>query len=247
MSSGHFPFSCLCGGNFLIKTVFKHKGTGIAIVVIAIVLLAFGIYKLNDFNKAELVSTQGRTFEKAVVTGITKDNLAEDGERYGNQEVILEIKSGELKGQRVEATSPNGTLFGAACTVGMNVIAIVSITGEECVYCIQSGQNLCNFLFCSDFCSLPVACRRQKGAEVCLVSGIIRFIHFLCFLSSYLQRLFAFFQCGNRCCRYNCNYDTCGRRYKLKIGFSYNRNGFRSVYGRSFSKAVRLSGRNKRL
>ena len=54
---------------------------------------------------------------------------------------MLYIKSGALKGQTVEATSSNGTLFGAACRDGMSVIAIVSVSGESSVVTVYSQDR----------------------------------------------------------------------------------------------------------
>ena len=131
-----------------------------AVVVMAVVYLAVLIV-CNDIDKKEMVSTDGRTFEKAVVTEITKDNLYEDGSRAGNQEVILRINSGELKGQEVEATSPDGMLFGATCEVGMKVIAIVSISdGNNLVTVYSQDRSMAIYGFAAffDLC-------------VCLVGG----------------------------------------------------------------------------
>ena len=131
-----------------------------AVVVMAVVYLAVLIV-CNDIDKKEMVSTDGRTFEKAVVTEITKDNLYEDGSRAGNQEVILRINSGELKGQEVEATSPDGMLFGATCEVGMKVIAIVSISdGNNLVTVYSQDRSMAIYGFAAFF----VLC-------VCLVGG----------------------------------------------------------------------------
>lgn len=131
-----------------------------AVVVMAVVYLAVLIV-CNDIDKKEIVSTDGRTFEKAVVTEITKDNLYEDGSRAGNQEVILRINSGELKGQEVEATSPDGMLFGATCEVGMKVIAIVSISdGNNLVTVYSQDRSMAIYGFAAFF----VLC-------VCLVGG----------------------------------------------------------------------------
>ena len=131
-----------------------------AVVVMAVVYLAVLIV-CNDIDKKEMVSTDGRTFEKAVVTEITKDNLYEDGSRAGNQEVILRINSGELKGQEVEATSPDGMLFGATCKVGMKVIAIVSISdGNNLVTVYSQDRSMAIYGFAAFF----VLC-------VCLVGG----------------------------------------------------------------------------
>lgn len=131
-----------------------------AVVVMAVVYLAVLIV-CNDIDKKEMVSTDGRTFEKAVVTEITKDNLYEDGSRAGDQEVILRINSGELKGQEVEATSPDGMLFGATCEVGMKVIAIVSISdGNNLVTVYSQDRSMAIYGFAAFF----VLC-------VCLVGG----------------------------------------------------------------------------
>lgn len=131
-----------------------------AVVVMAVIYLAVLIV-CNDIDKKEMVSTDGRTFEKAVVTEITKDNLYEDGSRAGNQEVILRINSGELKGQEVEATSPDGMLFGATCEVGMKVIAIVSISdGNNLVTVYSQDRSMAIYGFAAFF----VLC-------VCLVGG----------------------------------------------------------------------------
>ena len=131
-----------------------------AVVVMAVIYLAV-LIGCNDIDKKEMVSTDGRTFEKAVVTEITKDNLYEDGSRAGNQEVILRINSGELKGQEVEATSPDGMLFGATCEVGMKVIAIVSISdGNNLVTVYSQDRSMAIYGFAAFF----VLC-------VCLVGG----------------------------------------------------------------------------
>ncbi len=88
--------------------IIRSKLFKFTLFALAAALIITIVYTLNSFDKAELVSTSGRTFERAQVTEIIEDNLQEDGNRYGNQRVMLYIKSGELKGQTVEATSPNG-------------------------------------------------------------------------------------------------------------------------------------------
>lgn len=42
---------------------------------------------------------------KHVVTKITKDNLAEDGNRYGTQEVRVQVKSGAYAGEELEPST----------------------------------------------------------------------------------------------------------------------------------------------
>ena len=58
--------------------------------------------KVNQFEKVPLISTEGQSYEKAIVTKITKDNLAEDGQRYGTQEVRVQIKSGAHTGEELD-------------------------------------------------------------------------------------------------------------------------------------------------
>ena len=125
----------------MLREIIRGKLFKFALFALAAALIITAVCALNSFDKAELVSTSGRTFERAQVTEIIEDNLQEDGNRYGNQRVMLYIKSGALKGQTVEATSPNGTLFGAACRKGMSVIAIVSVSGESSVVTVYSRDR----------------------------------------------------------------------------------------------------------
>lgn len=124
----------------IINKILSMK-TKIIVAVLFIVVFAAAIYKINDFEKTPLTSNVGQSYEKAIVAEITKDNIQEDGNRYGNQEVILEIRSGEHKGEKLEATSPSGTLFGAECVVGMRVIAIVSTTEDTVVTTVYSQDR----------------------------------------------------------------------------------------------------------
>ncbi len=74
------------------------------LLVFGVVFVAFLIL-LNRVEKPVFVTTAGRTFEKARVEEILKDNIQENGRRYGEQEVLLLMLSGPKKGQTVEATS----------------------------------------------------------------------------------------------------------------------------------------------
>lgn len=125
----------------MFREIIRGKLFKFALFALTAALIITAVCALNSFDKAELVSTSGRTFERAQVTEIIEDNLQEDGNRYGNQRVMLYIKSGALKGQTVEATSPNGTLFGAACRKGMSVIAIVSVSDESSVVTVYSRDR----------------------------------------------------------------------------------------------------------
>ena len=86
----------------------------IAIISIALII-AFGI-SLNNVEKTELQSTDGRDFEKATVTEIvssdysdstSKDydgSVGEDGSvRAGQQQIKVKIRTGEHKGEILDA------------------------------------------------------------------------------------------------------------------------------------------------
>lgn len=96
--------------------------------VILILTIAFAVflYWFNQIERESLYETEGRTFEKAVVVGILKDNITESGNRIGNQIVSLELKTGKFRGNTVEAVSSSSYLYGAHCEEGMRVIAEVN-------------------------------------------------------------------------------------------------------------------------
>ena len=112
-----------------------------AVIAVLAVVFALFLYQLNQVQKPELVTTVGRTFEHARVVEVVKDNLQEDGHRYGEQQVRLLMLSGSKQGQTVDATSAAGYLFGAGCTPGMEVIAIQSVSGDISVTSVYSADR----------------------------------------------------------------------------------------------------------
>lgn len=126
------------------KEILHDRKKLILIISLSVLLIAFLIF-LYFFNtsieKPSLVNTNGRTFEKAEVVEIVKDNIQENGARIGNQEVKLKMLTGELAGQIVDATSSDGNLFGATCTVGMKVVTITSISGDVTVTSVYSQDR----------------------------------------------------------------------------------------------------------
>lgn len=154
----------------------KKRLLQLIFAILAALLTILGIYRLNDFEKTPLVSTQGRTFEKAQVVRVLEDNLQEDGNRYGNQRVLLSIQSGSLKGENVEATSPNGTLFGAVCREGMSVIAIVSTNGESSVCTVYSRDRsipIAGFVLAFVLCLWLVGGKKGLKAALCLALSMV--------------------------------------------------------------------------
>ena len=145
----------------------KGKITGYIIAVVVTAICAVLTVMLNSFDKVELVSTYNRTFEKATVVKVTKDNLQEDGERYGNQEVVLRMKTGSYSGQDVSAISPNGNLFGAACTAGLDVIAIVSAnnSGDPVVTVYSRDREYVVYVFVALFILMLWLVGGRKGLK----------------------------------------------------------------------------------
>lgn len=109
------------------------------LVLLALFLLL--VVRLNQVDKVALVSREGQTFEKGVVTEILQDNIQPDGSRVGEQVVRVLMKSGELKGQEIETTSSSGFLFGAPCTVGMKVVVMQSLSGDTVVSSVYAQDR----------------------------------------------------------------------------------------------------------
>lgn len=128
-----------------------------------ILLFGAGIRQINDFEKAELQTTDGRTFVKAQVIDIIKDNLDPEGHRNGYQTVLLEILEGSHKGELLEASSSSSYLYGADCREGMTVIAILSESPNQIYLSVYSYYRtpmlyLIIFLF---FLSIFLVGRKQ--------------------------------------------------------------------------------------
>ena len=109
--------------------------------LVLLVLFLLLVVRLNQVDKVALVSREGQTFEKGVVTEILQDNIQPDGSRVGEQVVRVLMKSGELKGQEIETTSSSGFLFGAPCTVGMKVVVMQSLSGDTVVSSVYAQDR----------------------------------------------------------------------------------------------------------
>lgn len=95
-------------------------------IVIIVLAAVAGIIKLNDIEFTPLVNNDGKTYAKAVVTQVTRDNLIEDGTRVGQQEVVVRILSGEYRDREFEAKSNSSYLYGADCEPGMQVMVSIN-------------------------------------------------------------------------------------------------------------------------
>ena len=109
------------------------------LVVLALFLLL--VVRLNQVGKVALVSREGQTFEKGVVTEILQDNVQPDGSRVGEQVVRVLMKTGGLKGREIETTSSSGFLFGAPYTVGMKVVVMQSLAGDTVVSSVYAQDR----------------------------------------------------------------------------------------------------------
>ncbi len=100
-----------------------YKKVSVAVIIILIIA---AIVKLNDIEFTPLVNSDGKTYAKAEVTQVVKDNLIEDGTRVGQQDVIVRVLSGEYKGEEFEAKSNSAYLYGADCVPGMKVMVSIN-------------------------------------------------------------------------------------------------------------------------
>ncbi len=130
-----------------------------------LLLLVFCVFvvRINAVDKFGLVSREGQTFEKGVVTEIIQDNLQYDGSRVGEQVVRVQMKTGARAGQTLEMTSSSGYLFGAGCTVGMKVIVMQSVSGDSTVASVyaQTAKPLSMYLRgCTCWCCVLLAASR---------------------------------------------------------------------------------------
>lgn len=117
----------------------KNKKTAYYISIFVILLLAFtGLYFFNSIQKTQLRNTSGKTYAKAQVLEIIKDNVIEDGSRVGNQTVKVKILSGEYKGEIFEAQSSSGYLYGADCQVGMPVCVVINESDNNFIVSVSS-------------------------------------------------------------------------------------------------------------
>ena len=147
------------------------------LLVMLAVLAAVGIGWQTD--RPELVNTQGRTFETAVVQDILQDNLQENGSRVGDQIVRLRLTSGHQAGEIWEANCPNGMLFGAVCSPGTKVVVISSQIDELGIHTVYSlDRSLPLLLFVGAFLLLLSLVGGRKGIR----SALALVFTFLCFL-----------------------------------------------------------------
>lgn len=104
-------------------------------------ILILAAYSLNTMKKTELVTRTGNTYEKGVVQKVLQDNLQADGTRSGEQVVTVKMTTGVRKGEVIQMTSASGFLFGTACTPGLHVIVVQSVSGDSTVSSVYSRDR----------------------------------------------------------------------------------------------------------
>ncbi|MDY6268799.1 MAG: YibE/F family protein [Selenomonadaceae bacterium] len=145
------------------------------LVVAVLIAAAAFLMQLNQVDKPQLVNTAGRSFERATVTEILRDNVQENGSRIGDQIVRLTLEDGSA----IEANCPNGLLFGTVCEPGMDVIVMTSRAGEltSCtVYSYDRTKAVIGFLLM--FFLLLALVGGPKGVK----SALALIAAFCCFL-----------------------------------------------------------------
>jgi uncharacterized membrane protein len=133
------------------------------------------LYSYNNIDKPDLVNTKGRIFAKAEVLQIIQDNVQENGNRIGDQVVLLQLDNGEV----LQANSPNGLLFGTVCHPGMKVIVISSRVGNLYVHTVYNvDRAMPIYFFLSIFLLLLCLVGGRKGIQ----SAIALIFSFICFI-----------------------------------------------------------------
>lgn len=116
----------------------KKKLLARLIELIILIIYVAMLIAVNNIDRKELMNNEGRTFEKAVVTEIVKDNIQKSGIRVGQQNIRIKLLTGKNKGKIIDAVSSSSYLYGADCSVGLKVIATVSEYKDELVASIYN-------------------------------------------------------------------------------------------------------------
>lgn len=130
------------------RRIISKTGKYICIVLMLILVIFFS----NNIKRTPLLAEDKTEYVKAIVTKINNLQAGESGSD-SSQEVTLLIKSGRYRGQKVDAYSLNGYLYGADCKVGTKVIANISEYGGQLTANVynydrefETGVLVCAFL-----------------------------------------------------------------------------------------------------
>ncbi len=175
--------------NFSLKKInFNNIVKKVVRWLIVIAAMTAFLYSFNQIDKQEIANTTNRDFQKGVVTAILIDNVTEDGSRSGSQTVLVELTTGSLKGEVVEATSSDGYLFGATCEVGTKVIVIQSIYEDivnVTVYSYDRGMALLGY--CLMFILIVALIGGWKGCKA-IIALLFTLIFIIFFYLPFIYR-----------------------------------------------------------
>lgn len=138
-------------------------------------------------HKTPLQSSDRMTFEKGTVTEVlnheakTADNMA------GSQNVMVEITSGDHKGETVEASNLNGYLYGANCKVGTKVILQFSeYDGQLSASVYGYDRSMMLYVLIGLFILILCVVGGKRG----VTSTIALIFTFVCLIGMYLPMLY---------------------------------------------------------
>ncbi len=165
------------------KKCFLRWGIPAILLVLFVVFIVY----INRVDKVPLVSREGQTFEKGVVTQILQDNLMPDGSRVGEQRVLVRMTTGVRAGQELETTSSSGYLFGAGCVPGMKVIVMQSVAGDSTITSVYTqDREWVIYLFALLYLAVLVLVGGKQGVKGAL--GLV--FTFFCILFVYLPLVY---------------------------------------------------------
>ena len=167
------------------QKLLKHKRHLIILLITA--LFALFLYRYNQIDRVGLYDTEGKTFEKAEVVDIIKDNETESGNQIGDQVVSLKLLSGDYKGNTVEAVSSSSYLYGAHCEVGMRVIAEVN-ESDDSLYVTVYSQDRTWMLYVIVLLFLITLC--IIGGRQGLNSAVALVFTFVCIVFLFLPMIY---------------------------------------------------------
>ena len=158
---------------------------GLPLLLILIFLIF--VFSINRIDKTQLVSRDGQTFEKGVVTEILQDNLQSDGSRLGEQVVLVKMLTGVRAGETIETTSSAGYLFGAPCRVGMHVVVMQSVAGASTISSVYAqNREWVIYIFAALYILILCLVGGKQGIKAS--AGLI--FTFLCILFVYLPLVY---------------------------------------------------------
>lgn len=167
------------------QKLLKHKRHLIILLITA--LFALFLYRYNQIDRVGLYDTEGKTFEKAEVVDIIKDNETESGNQIGDQVISLKLLSGDYKGNTVEAVSSSSYLYGAHCEVGMRVIAEVN-ESDDSLYVTVYSQDRTWMLYAIVLLFLITLC--IIGGRQGLNSAVALVFTFVCIVFLFLPMIY---------------------------------------------------------